>query len=460
MRPLRAFVLLAAAGLMLAAAVLPAHAAARDGRTRTRLANGLTVIIVPSQRLPLVDFRLVARAGAVEDPDGKGGVAQLTAELLTQGAGSRSAQQLAEAIEFVGGSLEASAGQEQFTVSAEVLRRDFGLGLELLRDCVVSPSFAPEEFARKRDETLGAIASDKSEPSVIAEDHMAEYLWGSGPLARPARGTEASVTAITRDDVVAFHRRFVTPERATLVIVGDVDAKSALAAVSRAFVAWKRGAQPLADPYAAAPAVHGRTVRIIDKPEATQAQIRLACPGVARSDPDYFAIMVANTILGDGFTSRLVNSVRVEKGLTYSINSRFAMLRGAGSFRIGTFTRNEKLRACVDAVLEEVRKLVDQGPTEAELDKARNYLSGQYPIELQAPDDLAGGIANVEFFGLDPRFIETYNERVHAVTMADVRRVLKQRFCVDDLKILVVTRADVAKPALEGLGPVEVRPID
>ena len=138
-------------GVAFAAAMLVvsvSHAATTPAITRAKLANGLTVIVMPSQRLPLVDFRLVARAGSVQDPQGKGGVAQLTAELLTQGAGKRSAQQLAEAIEFVGGSLSAGAGQEQFTVSAEVLKKDFALGLELFRDCVVSPTFAAEEFGR------------------------------------------------------------------------------------------------------------------------------------------------------------------------------------------------------------------------------------------------------------------------------------------------------------------------
>ncbi len=438
-----------------------AHAAAaRPGVTRAKLANGLTVIVMPTQRLPLVDFRLVARAGSVQDPAGKGGVAQLAAELLTQGAGRRTAQQLAEDMEFVGGSLGAGAGQEQFTVSAEVLRKDFALGLELFRDCIVSPAFSAEEVARKREETLGAIASDKSEPSVIAEEKMAAYLWGESPLARPARGTEVSVQAITRDDVVAFHQRYVSPDRSTLVIVGDVEPKATIAAVTKAFATWKASGEPLSDPYGAAPAVKGRLVRIIDKPEATQSQIRMACPGVSRSNPDYYAIEVANTILGAGFTSRLVNSIRVEKGLTYSISSRFGMLRGAGTFRINTFTRNEKLRACVDAVLAEVQKLVDEGPTQAEYDKSRNYLTGQYPLGLQAPDDLAGEIANVEFFGLDPQFIQNYNERVRAVTMADVKRVLKQYFCTSDLKILVVTPGALAKQALDGLGTIEVKSID
>ena len=165
-------------------------------------------------------------------------------------------------------------------------------------------------------------------------------------------------------------------------------------------------------------------------------------------------------ICGDGFTSRLVNSIRVEQGLTYSISSQFQQRRAAGAFRISTFTRNDQLRKCVDATLAEVKKLVDEGPTDAELDKARNYLKGQYPLGLQAPDDLAGEIANLQFFGLPQDFIATYPERIGAVTMADVKRVLKTYFCTEDLKILVVTNGDMAKKALDGVGALETKEIE
>jgi zinc protease len=191
----------------------------------------------------------------------------------------------------------------------------------------------------------------------------------------------------------------------------------------------------------------------------TQTQIRLAAMGVPRNSPDYYAIVVANTILGGGFTSRLVNEIRVVQGLTYSISSRWSMYRNAGSFVVNTFTRNESLRKCIDASLAVVQKLVDQGPSEEELAKARRYLTGQFPLGLQASDALAAQLLNIEFYNLDPRYLETYAERVNAVTMADVKRVLKQRFGVNDLRILVVSDPKTARPALEGLGTITVQDI-
>lgn len=428
---------------------------------RATLPNGLQVIVVPTSRLPLVDFRLVARAGSVYDPAGKEGLARLTSELLTQGAGKRTARQLADDIEFVGGSLSASAGAEQLVVSGEVLKKDLALGLELFRDVIVSPTFAAEDFGRKQEETLGQIASDKSEPSVIAENAMTSWFWGDSPLAHPAVGVESSVKALQRDDVVRFHRELVAPERSVLVVVGDVEPAKLLASLKTAFAGWKKsGSAPGADPYRPAAALKGRLVRIINKPEATQAQIRMMCPSVPRNHPDWYAIQVANTICGAGFTSRLVNSIRVEQGLTYSIGSGFRQNRSAGAFRITTFTKNETLRKIVDAVLAEVQKLVDEGPTDAEYDKSRNFLKGQFPLGLQSPDELAGEIANAQFFDLPQDFIASYPERIAAVTKDDVKRVLKSYFCTQDLKILVVTNGELARKALDGVGTIEVKEIE
>jgi zinc protease len=425
--------------------------------TRTTLENGLVVYIMPTHRLPLVDFRIVVRTGSVCDPPGKEGLASLTADLLTQGAGARDAHQIAEDIAFVGGSLDASAGTEQLVLTCEVLKKDFTTGLDLLRDVTLSPTIPAEEVARKRNEALGAIASQRDDPGTVANQELGPFLLGTSPLAHPTIGWEKSVATLTRDDVAAFHERYFRPENAMIAVVGDVDPQAVKAALTRAFGEWKAGGGKTGDVYTPVPQARGRQVLIINKPEVTQTQIRLACMGVPRNHPDYYPITVANTILGAGFTSRLVNEIRVVQGLTYSISSRFAMFRNAGTFRIGTFTRNETIRKTIDETLKVVKALQDQGPSEEELAKAKRYLTGQFPLGLQAPDALATQLLDVEFYGLDPKFVETFNERINAVTMVDCRRALKSYFCVDDLRILVVSNPEVAKKALEGLGPIDVR---
>jgi len=442
--------LLAAGGAIAAPLQLPAY-------TRTTLDNGLVVYVMPTRRLPLVDFRLVVRTGSVSDPHGKEGLASLTADLLTQGAGTRGAQQIAGDIAFVGGTLQASAATEQVIVTCEVLKKDFAVGLELLRDVTVAPTFPAEEVARKKDEALGAIASQRDDPATVANQELGPFLLGGSPLAHPTIGWEKSVATLTREDVVAFHGRHFRPDNAMLAVVGDVEPQAVKAALEKAFAGWKANGGKPGDAYGPVPQARNRQVLIVNKPEVTQTQIRLACMGVPRNHPDYFPITVANTILGAGFTSRLVNEIRVVQGLTYSISSRFGMFRDAGTFRIGTFTKNETLRKTIDETLKVVRDLLATGPSEEELAKAKRYLTGQFPLGLQAPDALATQLLDVEFYGLDPKYVETFSDRVNAVTMVDCRRALKSYFCVDELRILVVSNPEMARKSLEGLGPIEVK---
>ena len=451
----------APAAIVLAASLLaPALAAGAPLRlpppTRATLANGLTVLVLPNRRLPLVDFLLEVKTGSTDDPPGKEGLADLTASLLTQGAGARTAPEIAEAIAFVGGTLDAGAGEERVRISCEVLKKDFGTGLELLRDVTVHPTFPAEEFARKKDETLGAIASAKDEPADIADRELLPFLLGDHPLAHPVLGWEASVKSLTRDDVVAFHRGRFTPDQAMIAVVGDVDPKAVIAALEAAFKDWRPSGEERTAGYPPVAATGRREVRLVARPEATQAQIRLACTGVARNHPDYFPILVTNTILGGGFTSRLVNEIRVVQGLTYSIDSGFRMQKNAGEYVITTFTKNETLRKTIDETIQVVQRLKADGPTQEELDKAHQYLAGQYPLGLQSPDDLAARLLDVEFYGLPADYLNTFADRVNAVTLADCRRAAKSYFCTDDLKILVVTNPDVGRKALAGLGPLTV----
>jgi zinc protease len=438
-------------------AALPAAAATKlPAYTKTTLKNGLTVFIMPTQRLPLVDMRLVVRAGSVNDPAGKEGLASLTADLLTQGAGARNAQQMADDMAFIGGDLSASAGSEQIVVTCEVLKKDFAAGLGMFRDVIVAPTFPEEEFDRKKSEAIGAIAANKDDPGTVANNQLLPFMMDKSPLGHPAIGWEAAVASLTREDVAAFHGDHIVPDNAMLAVVGDVDPKETLKAIEKAFKDWKKSGKKRSDPYAPLTRIPGRRIAVVNKPEVTQTQIRFACVGVPRNHPDYYPIAVTNTILGAGFTSRLVDEIRVNKGLTYSISSRFDMYRNAGLFRINTFTRNETIRETVDEVLKVVESLRDEGPKQEELEKAKAYLTGLYPLGLQAPDNLAARLLDVEFYSLPANYIETYGDMIGGVSMEDARRVLKSYYCTKDLNLLLVSNPEVAKKALEGMGEIEI----
>lgn len=452
---LKMMVFLLALGVLLAAPL--AAATKLPPYEKTTLKNGLTVVIMSTDRLPLVDFRLVVRGGAVNDPAGKDGLASLTADLMTQGAGERNAQQIAEDMAFVGGDLSASANSEQLVVTCEVLTKDFEHGLAMFSDVIARPTFPAEEFERKKSEALASIAASKDDPSTVANAYLGPFLLGDSPLAHPTIGWESTVQTLAREDVTDFHETYVTPENSMLAVVGDVDPKQVKKALEKAFKGWKKSKKKHAEAYEPLTRDSGRRVQIVNKPEVTQTQVRLACVGVPRNHPDYYAIMVANTILGSGFTSRLIDEIRVNKGLTYSIRSGFTMYRNAGTFGVTTFTKNETIREIIDETIAVVEKLREEGPSEQELDKARTFLTGLYPLGLQAPDNLAARLLAVEFYGLPANYIETYSEKMKAVTMEDCRRALKSYFCTDDMNILVVSNPEVAQPALQGLGPIDVK---
>ena len=424
---------------------------------RATLKNGLTVLVLERRSVPLVQLRLMIDAGAVLDPPGKEGAAALTARLLKRGTASRPARQFAEEVEFVGGLLEADAGVESTVVVGEFASRDLEVGLNLMSDMVVRPLFPQAEFDNQKSLALADIVARLDDPSRLAAEAFDAWLYGDHPYGRPAEGTSRSVSSLTRADVESFHRAFYAPNAAILAVVGDVDAAQAMARVESRFSGWQRARAPrprLADP----PAARGRRILLLDKPDATQSQIRFGNVGLARNHPDRVPLTVANTILGGGFTSWLVDEVRVKRGLTYGIRSSIVARRAAGSFVVSTFSKNETVVETIAVSLEQVGRLRAGSIPAEDLDKARNYLSGLYPLQIESPDDLAEEILNVEFYGLGRDYINQYRARVGAVGMQEVRKAAARHVPHDDLAIVVVGPAAQLEKPLAKLGRVTVRP--
>lgn len=449
---LAALVLLAAPALAAAPAMrLPAH-------ETYQLPNGLTVSVMPLAGLPLVTIHFELYAGSANDPAGREGAAALTARLLTKGTAHHNATEFAEAVEFEGGALSAQAGSERTVVSAEFMAEDLGLGLELLSDAIRTPTFPADEVEREREQTLAEIQSELDDPGALANRRFRDALFAGHPLGHGPKGTPAGVAALARRDLKEFHDRHYVPANAHLVVAGRFDGAALRAEIERRFGAWESAPLPARELPAPSP-VTGRRAIAVDKPDATQTQICLGNLGVPRRHPDYFPLVVGNTVLGGGFTSRLVNEVRVNRGLTYSISSAFVRYRTTGVAQISTFTKNETVRETVDLVLSEVRKIRSAGPTAAELASAKNFVKGTFTLSLEAPDDLAQTVADIRFYGLPADFVETYWRDVDAVTLADAKRALATHLPDEHLLLLFVTAADSTRAQLEGLGKLEVVPL-
>lgn len=408
---------------------------------RRTLPNGATLLVSEQHGLPIVQMTAILDAGSRRDPENVFGLAHLTADTLTEGAGGRSANEIAAAIELIGGGLSAAAGVDYATVSVRMLRKDLETGLEIFADVLLEPAFDADELERAREATLASLRAVEDDSTEVANREFGRVLYGPHPYAHPVEGDSEAVAAITTDDLRRFYEAHYAPERAAIVVVGDVTAEDVERRLTAALGAWRARSAP--PPLRAdAPPDAARRVDI-DRP-VTQASIVIGHRGVARSAPDFEAIEVMNYVLGGGgFSSRLMERIRNQAGLVYSVSSYFSGGALPGSFRVIMQTKNESVPEAIALARAEIESIRAQGITAAELDDAKRYLTGSFPLSLDSNAEIAAFLARAWFLGLGPDAAETYLEKIEAVTLEDVRRVSGAHLRPDDLLVVVV--ADRAK---------------
>jgi len=443
-------------------AVAPVDSAAREMKlppvSRTELDNGLVLLSVRDERLPLVNIRLGIWGGSASDPEGLEGLCDLTATLVRKGAGPLSTAEFAEKVESMGGRIESWASKDYTVVSAEFLAKDFEEALELVGDVVMRPGFDPDEFSREKTKVLGRLAQVPDDPFDLADREFSAFLLGDHPYGHPTDGTIPSVGRIGLDDVRSYHESFYRPQRSVLAVIGDVDPEDAKEAVERIFSGWERGGEEVSSPPPEA-APGGRRILLVDKPDATQTQIRIGNPALSKSDEDYAALYAANVLFGGGFTSRLVDEIRVNRGLSYSPHSRLYTYASGGVFVIKEYTRNELAMETIEITLGLVRDLREKGVSEDELAKTKSYIRGLFPLRLETPESLAENLVEMELYGLGEDYLTVLPKRVEELTVEDVERVARKYMAFDDFTFTVVGVADSLRGPLAAYGPVEVKKI-
>jgi zinc protease len=410
----------------------------------TRLPNAIPLVVSEQRNLPLVVVGIVVDAGGRWDPPGRAGVANLTADLLTEGTTTRTAAKIKEEIDALGGSLNVDADADYAVLQLRVLKSDIATGLRLVSDILLRPVLADGELSRRKELVLAQIRAARDDPTHVAQLAFQEAVFGNGPYGHAVEGTEASVTRITRSDVRDFYARYYRPSSAFIVVVGDVDVDEARTLFADAFGDWRgtAGAPPASH---TAPAAAARLVRV-DKP-VTQAAIILGHRGVKRSDPDYETLSVMNYILGGGgFSSRLMDSIRTKGGLAYSVSSFFSVSKDIGSFEIVMQTKNASVADAIGRTRAELERLRNDGVTDAEVDEAKRYLTGSFALRLDSMSEIARFLGQVATYGLGVDYADRYVERINAVTTADVQRVAQQYVRPDELTEVVV--ADLSQAAL------------
>lgn len=419
------------------------------------LDNGLQVVVVEHSEVPVVTFMLVVKSGGMQDPAGKAGLANLTANLLRQGTKTKTATQISEEIDFIGGSLGAGADYDYLSASCTVLKKYFDTGLDLLSDVVLNPIFTQEEIERLRSRRIAEIKRALDDPETVADWKFQQFLFGHNPLAFPLAGTEKTVSSITREEIVDFHRNYFVPNNTILAVVGDVKLSEVLPKVKKIFGFWKK--QNLSTPtYAQPDPVKGYQIILVDKPDLTQAYIQFGHLGVSRNNPDYFPIRIMNYILGGGgFSSRMVQEVRAKRGLTYGIGCTFAHQKEGGSYEVSTFTRNDSTLAAIQASLNEIKRIKTEKVSQQELEDAKNFYFGYFPFRFETPQQIAGQIINVELYGLGNDYLKNYRSNIKKITADDVLRVAQSYLDPDNMKFVVVSKAEDVKAKLETLGSVK-----
>jgi predicted Zn-dependent peptidase len=401
------------------------------------LKNGMTILLIERPGVPIVSLNFIIKAGSVSDPIGKEGLASLTAEMLRKGTKTRTATQISNELDFVGGELGVDAAADYSRGVGEFVKKDLNTGIAVLTDILMNPTFPQDEVDKLKTQTIDALKSEKDDASSVIGDYYNAFLFGDHPYGRPTDGTEKSVATITRDDIQKFYHSYYGPGNMILSVAGDFKTPEMETILTKAFDEWqgKTSAQsPIPEPTS----VKGRRLLLVDKPDSTQTFFMIGNLGVARNNQDRVYINVINTLFGGRFTSLLNAGLRINSGLTYGARSFFDQRKVAGPFAISTYTANETTEKAMDMALVILKDLHEKGITEEQLKSAKNYIKGQYPPRIETSDQLASLMTTLEFYGADEGEVNGLYAKIDSMTLSDANRIIKQYFPQDNLVFVLI----------------------
>lgn len=415
------------------------------------LKNGMELVLVEHREQPLVTIYLVFKAGDALDPKGKEALASFTIDQLNKGTTSKSALELAEWIESVGGSVGAFSNSDYSAINISVLSEHIDVAYQYLQDIVFNPTFPEEELEITRERIKTSLELELSQPSAMADRHFSEVVYGEHPYGKNA--TVESVKAIARDDVVNFYKKNYVANNMILSVVGDAkwaDAKKAAEKYFGALAPGSPDAVALADP----PEVARTEILLYHRPGAVQSEIRIGHLGIKANNPDWPAVTVGNRILGGGSDARLFMNLREAKGWTYGAYSSFAREKDYGYFSARAAVRSEVTDSAVTEFMKEIERIKNEPVPQDDLDNAKSYLVGSFPLQIETPEQIAGRVVQYKVLGLGKKEMETYRDRIAAVTVGDVSRVMGSYVFPERSYVVVVGDASAVYDKLSAIAPV------
>jgi zinc protease len=422
------------------------------------LPNGLKVLVIERHQLPLVTLRLVVRSGAETDPPALPGTAQLVNALLAEGTTRRTAHEIGEAVDSIGGLVDNAAEWDDSFLALSVLSDHTDRAFDLVADMIQHPAFAPAEIERQRKQLLSVIEVERDDPSYVANTVFRRTILAGTPYSHPEDGTLESVRRITRQDLAAYHRRYYRPANCILAVVGDVTASEAFARAEQYFGQWTDGAAPTAPAPAPSPAAERRVVAV-DKPDAVQTEIRIGNLAPPRNSPDYYALSVANQVLGGPATNRLFQALRTRQGLTYGASSDLNCYRALGEWEARTFTRTATTLKAVDITLDLMKHLREHRIGDQDLAAAQGYLTGHLALDFETSQDMASRYLELLLDDLPLDYWNRFPEHIRALSTDEVWNATRRYLDPERNVIVLVGNVDGIKKDLKKLGPLQVIPL-
>lgn len=419
-----------------------------------KLENGLEILLIEDHKLPSYSLILMSRTGSRIDPKGKTGLGLLMTGLLEKGTEKKSASQVADAFGQLGSDFDADVDLDSYTFSTSSISKDRDAVTALFTEVLFEPDFSVAELVRLKKQVVAGIKQGYDDPDDFTDQAFNSHLMPDHPYGRPIEGTIRDLQNINIQDIRNFYSKNLTPETSMLAVVGDFDQKT-LDTIKGRFGKWpvkSAGVAPLDKPIVTSL----KEVTLIERPDLSQAQIRFGHLGISRSNPDFLRLRVANTILGGGFSSRLMKKIRVEKGLTYGISSGFSTRLVEGPFSISTFTRFEKVGETVAETIALMDLFRDKGVTQKELDSAKGFLKGAFPRSFETPEAIASNLLILRLYSVPDSYLTNYLQELESIRLSNLNETIKKYFHPERFKVLVYAPKEVL-PQLNSLGDTTVK---
>lgn len=398
--------------------------------------NGITVLVVEDRKLPLVNARFVFKSGSYMDGAGKAGLSSMTMELLLKGTTTRSATQIASEVDFYGGMLSSGCDHDASYVSSYSLKKHFDKTFKIAADVVLNATFPDEEIQRLKEQRVNTLLSYLDEGDYLASRVFSRYVYGSFPYSFPVEGIESAVRGFTREDFVNFHRKYLVPNNMIIAFVGDISPEEAMIKVNEKFSSLPAGEKFDRE---TEPSIEDKTSHayLIEKKGSVQSSIKLGHTGISRDNPDFIPATVMNTILGGSFTSRINHNLREVHGYTYGAKSAFDWKKVSGDFSVETEVKNSLTHDAVKQILIEINRMRDELVTEDELQNIKNFITGNFPLQLETPNAIASKLINLKLYGIEDDYYSTYLSKVNAITREEIKETAEKYLHPDNMVISI-----------------------